>query len=235
VKPLVLSALTAFVTAALAVSAFGQEGAAVGEPQTAAAGPPESIDTITVRGQRIGKLLGELRHRVEIAEEAVFARFNDINSTDDFDIHCGAESREGTRTRERNCQSNSWKEQQGEIGTLVARAFQGQANVGLAQLYAQEQLRMQRLLEEEMRQLAAEDEQLDEAIAKLEKAQFAVVLVHGKRTLMRKVDAVGDETHGAERVFEVIMGVDWTVPNTWSSCVLRVAAKKGATFRLYEF
>jgi hypothetical protein len=273
VKPL---AVTAFVATALAMAAVGQESTDLGERDTAAAAPPESIDTVTVRGQRIGKLLGELRLKIELAEEAVFARFNEINSTDDFDIHCRADTRFHSRMLERNCRSNSWQEQSGKIGTEVARSMQGRGNIGLAELHAQEQRRMQRLLEEEMQQLVAQDEQLQEAAANLTKAQFALVLVQGKKTLFRDVSAVGEETHGAERVFEVVMGVDafrhrltqhtftianvfgevrklevecaegnqrvdyvvgvdWTVPTDWTSCILRVAAKKGTTFRLYEF
>ena len=30
-------------------------------------------------------------------------------------------------------------------------------------------------------------------------------------------------------------GADWTVPSDWSSCTLEVNAKKGSTFKLYEF
>jgi hypothetical protein len=30
-------------------------------------------------------------------------------------------------------------------------------------------------------------------------------------------------------------GVDWTIPSGWSGCILRVRAKRGTTFALYEF
>ena len=39
---------------------------------------------------------------------------------------------------------------------------------------------------------------------------------------------------GRERI-DYVLGVEWTVPSNRSDCVLQVEAKKGTTFRLYEF
>jgi hypothetical protein len=39
---------------------------------------------------------------------------------------------------------------------------------------------------------------------------------------------------GNERI-DYVAGVDWTVPGNRSACLLQVTAKKGTTFRLYEF
>jgi hypothetical protein len=39
---------------------------------------------------------------------------------------------------------------------------------------------------------------------------------------------------GRERI-DYVAGVDWTLPDNRSACLLQVTAKKGTTFRLYEF
>ena len=135
----------------------------------------------------------------------------------------------------------------------------------------------ERQLNDEMRQLTATDEQLEQAVATLGQAQTAYQLRVGNRTLSRQVSAnLGQLPYGAERLFELIMGnnpwrhpltqrtftiadvfgevralefdcaegservdyvpgVDWTLPSDRSACVLQVNAKKGTTFRLYEF
>ncbi|HJR70619.1 MAG TPA: hypothetical protein VKA43_11300 [Gammaproteobacteria bacterium] len=90
----------------------------------------------------------------------------------------------------------------------MARTMQGRESLGLVQLYAQEARRLQRLLDAEMRQLATEDEQLQEAIAEFSQAQFALTLARGKTTLSRQVTAAsGSLPYGAELMFEIIMGV----------------------------
>jgi hypothetical protein len=78
----------------------------------------------------------------------------------------------------------------------------------LPQLYAQEARSLQGRFDAEMRQLATEDEQLKDAIAELSQARFALTLARGKMTLSREVTAAsGGLPYGAERMFEIIMGV----------------------------
>jgi hypothetical protein len=64
--------------------------------------------------------MDELRIDIERAAEAVFARFNEINSTDDFDIHCRLEKVYGLLRR--SCMSNSWREPSPAIWTAAACA-----------------------------------------------------------------------------------------------------------------
>jgi hypothetical protein len=261
--------VTACVAPVPTTATLGQENQEGGGRQTTREppGPPDII----VRGKR----WGELRSDIERAEETVFARFNDINSTDDFDVHCRAEKVYGLRRR--LCMSNSWRELSGRIGSEQARAMRGSANPALVQSYAAEAQRKQRLLREELRQLAAQDEQLREAMSDLMDAQIELLLRQGKTTVYRDVSAfLGEQAHGAKRVFEVVMGnqpwshrltqrtftianvfgeirklqldcaegsqrldyeigLDWTVPSSWRSCVLQVNAKRETTFRLFEF
>ena len=99
---------------AAAGGADGENGADRGDP---AAAPG---DEMVVVGS-----MGELRRELRLAEEAVFNRFNEINSDDAFDIHCLLEPRYGSRIRALSCRSNSWREQEANYGTAVAREMQG--------------------------------------------------------------------------------------------------------------
>jgi hypothetical protein len=270
VKRLILTAVAATIGPALATTADSQESTEARAAETTAMEPPGPPDII-VRGRRIG----ELRFEIERAEEAVFARFNEINSTDDFDIHCRSE-KVGMLKR-RFCMSNSWREQSANMAGEMVRAMNGQRNFARAQAHRAEQLRTNQLLADEMRQLAAEDEQLRQAFANLSEAELALTTRLGNRTLSRQVSAIsGSLPYEAELIFEIIVGnepwrhrltrhtftiahvfgeirrlrvecaegsrqldyeigVDWTLPSGWSSCVLQVNAKKETTFRLYEF
>lgn len=263
-----------------AVSAFALSIAMVGGLQAQLQSEPTSVDDsasveteleeIVIRGQRRPPW-GELRLEIARAQEAIYARFNEINSTDDFDIDCWNDTSTKHR-RNRLCRSNSARDFQNRIGPAVVRQ-----DFGLVQLLAHQAVERERQLNDELRQLATTDEQLKQAVAGLGQAQMAYWLSAGNRTLSRQVSAtLGELPYDAERLFEVIMGndpwrhplarrkftiadvfgevrnlgvecaegreridyeigVDWVLPSDHSACVLQVNAKKGTTFRLYEF
>lgn len=48
-----------------------------------------------------GRRLSELRGDVQIARARAYGIFNEINSSDDFDVYCHDESRSGTRVPHR--------------------------------------------------------------------------------------------------------------------------------------
>jgi len=54
-----------------------------------------------VRGRR----LSELRGDVQIARARAYGIFNEINSSDDFDVYCHDESRSGTRVPQQVCRA----------------------------------------------------------------------------------------------------------------------------------
>ncbi len=111
-------ALAAVLAAGSGLSgALAQEQPAESREPASPSEPPGEPD-IVVRG----KSFKELRFEVKIAEEALYARFNDINSDDRFDIHCFTERGYGTRILQRLCLSNSWREQDANIGEEAARA-----------------------------------------------------------------------------------------------------------------
>ena len=275
-------ALAVSVGATAALDAQVQTAPSSVEDEAAVNTVTEEVEEIIIRGQRRPPW-GELRLEIRRAQEAIYERFNEINSTDDFDIIC-----RGYRGSSYNetCLSNSWRDFQNRIGS--AQAFGGSpwARTGgqalpapnsMVALLAHQGVERERELNAELRGLATTDEQLKQAVASLGQAQMAYRLSVGNTTLSRQVSAtLGKLPYDAELLFEVTMGndpwqhrlthrtftiadvfgeirklevecaegseridyeigVDWTVPSDRSACVLQVHAKKGTTFRLYEF
>src|SRR5688572_28875889 len=66
-------------------------------PPLATAQPQSTIEEMIVRGRSYA----ELREQIRIRQDALFARFNEINSDDGFDIHCKMEPAYGSRILER--------------------------------------------------------------------------------------------------------------------------------------
>ncbi len=176
--------------------------------------PAPPVEDIVVRGRR----LGELRFELRLAEEAVYARFNDVNSDDRFDIHCRSEKRYASRITERRCLSNSWREQDANIGEGMARMMQGTPGISL-QSFRAEQLRMQGLLREELLRLALQDDGLKRVVMELGEKQLQVAEASGRElglTRERELRAVdGPLPFDAQRAFEVkIDGDPWSVALT---------------------
>jgi hypothetical protein len=61
----------------------------------------QELDEVTVFGS--AGHLTELRAAAIAAEDRFYARYNDLNEIDDFDVLCREEARIGTRLRKRNC------------------------------------------------------------------------------------------------------------------------------------
>ena len=76
------------------------EGAADGRK------PPSVGDEVIV----IGKSSSQLKVEMERAEEAVYDRFNALNSDHQFDIHCRREAPLGSNISRRVCQPNFWRD-----------------------------------------------------------------------------------------------------------------------------
>lgn len=193
-----LASLILGAACALCCSAAGQTSAPQPADVTAA-------DEVVVFGN-----LGRLREQVRIAEDAVFLRFNDINSDDRFDIHCGMEAVTGTRIRLRRCVSNDWREQDAGAAASTVGALRGEAAVP-ATMYLAAQRDGQVDLAREMRRLAATDEQLQQAVLRLGAAMRALDDETGTRTdltLSRPIGAgdYADLPTDARRMFEVRIG-----------------------------
>jgi hypothetical protein len=186
----------------LTVLGFGAE---IGETDTDQAAPAATApEEIIVIGR-----IGELRHQVRIAEEAVYDRFNEINSDDDFDIHCRRQPMPGSRILVRVCVSNSWRELEADYGEAMLLQMRGQFG-GSPEQYRGQQQYMQRRLRDEMVRLATQDEDLLQAVVRLANAQQALGVKTGLRPTKSLQVTPGDDglPYDAQQMFQVRIGRD---------------------------
>jgi hypothetical protein len=156
------------------------------------------------------KALQDLRLKIRLAEEAVYARFNDINSDDSHDIHRYDRVSTGSHVPKRLCLSNAWRTAEARIAQLTVNALQsasdpaglyggasptqnaaGEAPKGSAGgagysggstgQYRANQLRTERLVMKELGQLANEDPALHDAMVRAGQAYQALETVTGSR------------------------------------------------------
>ena len=120
-------------------------------------------EEVVVRGQLSR---GALRVQIEMAEEAFFSRFNDINSDDEFDIHCRRVVELGSRIPRRRCEPNFWRTAQADYASDTVIALQGGfSGIPEAAIAYANHKNLQ--LNDEVRELAARDPELREALARL--------------------------------------------------------------------
>ncbi len=134
-----------------------QEGRADNEPTA-----PTPEEEVVVRGTSPAAL----RLQIRLAEEAVYERFNELNSDDEFDIHCRLDTFTGSRMLHRVCQPNFQRTAQENAGRETVIGLQGGPSFG-AQQFAGEAHLKQQALAEEMRRLAREDEELLQALTRI--------------------------------------------------------------------
>ncbi|HEX7080391.1 MAG TPA: hypothetical protein VF329_05210 [Gammaproteobacteria bacterium] len=191
--------------ALLAGAATGQESA----PDAARREPPSTVDDeVVVRGRS----RAELRLQMQLAEEAVYARFNEINSSDEFDIHCLREPVTGSRILRRVCQPEFWRNAQARAAEETVRAMQGSPSTPVAAVLGEAMYKGE-LLEDEMRRLAREDDQLLKALLRLANLKIALDGGRVPRVTAARVSTAGDHTlpYGASLMAEVrIEREPWT-------------------------
>lgn len=263
--------------AALGQAESDGAGAAADAPAGAAAESQTPVDEeIIVRGQS----RAILRFEIQQAEQAVFDRFNEINSNDEFDIHCRREQLTGSHIPRRVCQANFWRDAQAVAGQETVRGLQGSASFD-AQQFLSEAIYKRHLLEKEIRRLAKEDDEFMQALTRLanltqamqtrelppelsatasrdatpsegplpydaslktdvrmgrkpwshalRQRTFTIANVYGE---IRSVDV---ECRGRKERLQYEAGAEWTLPDDWQGCDLRVEAPVGTTFSLYQF
>ena len=120
-------------------------------------------EEVIVRGQTPAAL----RIQIELAEEAVYDRFNEINSTDEFDIHCEEVAFTGSRMLTRFCQPNFWHATEENIAYETVRLLQGSAFSMPTGVFRGEAHYKRQQMREEMGQLAREDEEFLDALRHL--------------------------------------------------------------------
>lgn len=192
-----------FLRALVIGSAAALCSAAGSQPVSSAASAEPSAtggDEIVVYGS-----VGELRRELLRAQDDVFARFNEINSDDKFDIHCYSEAPTGSRIQVRRCMSNSWREQDRNIGQAMLLQMRGEAGPPPEQ-FRGEQERMQRRLVDEVSQLANQDESLSQNLLRYGRVLQALQ-ADPSRSASREVEPVdGALPYGAQRMVNVRAG-----------------------------
>ena len=101
-RVVVLIVLSSFTVSGSAY-ALANSQSAVQERAAGAAEPSarEAPEEVIVRGQR----LAEFRYEVQETRERAYAIFNEINSSDDFDVHCTDERKYHSRAKKRVCRA----------------------------------------------------------------------------------------------------------------------------------
>jgi hypothetical protein len=188
------------VAGALTLAVYGAAvvlGATAAAQDTTPTIEPHVGDEILV----LGKKLEELRIRIELAEDDVYARFNEINSDDLFDVHCYERAGGGSRIERRTCLSNGWRQMDNAFADATVRDLQSSSVGGAAgspgplgsaaptiagggagyshipQQYRAKQLRTEHLMTDEMRRLAHDDPDLRAAMERLGQAYQAEELL----------------------------------------------------------
>jgi hypothetical protein len=181
------------------------------------------------------KALQDLRLQIKLAEDQVYARFNEINGDDSHDIHCYDRVSTGSHVPRRRCVSNAWRTADARIAQLTVQGLQSASNPqplggtttgqpgpaavagssgGNPAKYRADQLRTEQLVMKELGRLANDDPALHDAMVRAGQAQQALEAVTGSRaewTLYRDVEAGEDGLpFGAKRLVEVRVGeVAW--------------------------
>jgi hypothetical protein len=185
-------------------------------------------DEIIVRA----KALEKLRFEIKRSEEAVYARFNDINSNDLYDIHCYERRRFLSHINETVCLSNAWRKFDRAIAESTVQGMQGQSlgsvagtSTGFVQASRANQISTEQTIKKEMGELAHSDPALRAAVMHLGEvyqAEEAMTGLQSFRTLEWDVPA-GDKglPFQAQHLFQVRIGlVDWVHPLTSRSFTL---------------
>lgn len=105
----------AVVLLAVAAVHWAVAGVAAGQDSSRALLPGESVvelDQVDV----IGKKLQQMRRELIAAQDRFYAHFNELNTNDDFDIHCTMHAPVGTGIRQRQCRLEFLREAAAEQG-----------------------------------------------------------------------------------------------------------------------
>lgn len=100
----------------------------------AAVAPQSDLNEVLVQAQRVQ--LREMRKELVQLEDRIFARYDELNTKDEFDIHCFKEARTGTRFVKRTCRAQYEEdavEDEGRQGTEVRQVFENRLRAGYPQ------------------------------------------------------------------------------------------------------
>jgi hypothetical protein len=227
----------------------------------------------------VGQNPAAMRERIRLATDAVYAKFNELNSDDAYDIHCRYRATTGSRMRVRVCESNFWRDAQADAGEEIARAFQGRSSFNPDTIYASARLQSQ-LMSQEVYRLMAENAEFRQTLSELgalvqasrrdrpTATQARVftegylgegLLPYGATTVARvrigrrpwkykltqrtfafgsligDIEEIEISCRGLKEQMVYEGGAEWSLPDDWRSCALRVEAAPQTSFAFYEF
>jgi hypothetical protein len=84
--------------------------------------PKQDLEEVTVQGERVR--IEELRRQIVELEDRFYDRYNELNTNDDFDIHCIEEARTGTRFIKRSCRAVYMEQALAEEGQAAFKILQ---------------------------------------------------------------------------------------------------------------
>jgi hypothetical protein len=88
----------------------------------AAPSPTADLDEVTVNGERVK--IEAMRKQIVQLEDRFYDRYNELNTVDDFDIHCIEEAKTGTRFIKRSCRAVYQEAALAEEGQAAFRILQ---------------------------------------------------------------------------------------------------------------
>jgi hypothetical protein len=131
---------------------------------TRGTGPRLSEEQVIVRGQMSPS---GSRRRVDAAVEETWGAFNEMNSDDQFDVHCRYEARTGTRIPQHVCRPQFLDDATSRGAAAMLQLDKG-SSFGLQQVEAARAYYMQQRLEGELRGLATSDPAIREQLGTLD-------------------------------------------------------------------
>jgi hypothetical protein len=139
--------------------------ALVAAPALGQDAPSDVVDEVIVRGRPPP----QLRVEIERVEDAVYERFNALNSNDDFDIQCWTDAPTGSRMPVRACLPQFALTAERRIGQDIVRSLQpATAGYGVnAGLHLMRMDQKGAALLAEMQRLARQDEELLRSLVRL--------------------------------------------------------------------
>ncbi len=164
--------------------------------------PPTADDEIIVYGS-----IPELRRQLLRARDAMFARFNEINSDDKFDIHCYSEPHTGTLIKVERCVPNYQRKLESSYAQAFLEQSRGEAGIP-PEAYWGDMTFWNGKLSEEWRRLANEDPEFEKTMQRFGSARTALDRLTPSFFSSSRDVTPSDTTslHGAQRVLDVSVG-----------------------------
>lgn len=102
------------------------------QPSFSAESDQDDLDEVVVQGSRA--LLDNMREELRQLEERFYLRYNELNTIEEFDVHCRFEARTGTRLPRHSCTAvfeDDAKREEGVDALGVIQYMRGYGTTGL--------------------------------------------------------------------------------------------------------